>query len=382
MSRPRVEIVGGGIAGLVAAIECAEQGADVLLHEAHETLGGRARSSEGPYRANFGPHALYKGRSNWRWLAERGLLPRTAKPAAHAVRYRHGGKLRRTPPLAALPAFMKLRREVPIDRDFRSWATETCGEEAAAILCAWAGPFTFHHDPGSLSAAFVAEGLRWIYLPPSIRHLPGGWDELVTRLEGRARALGVQIKTHSRVKELPGPPVIVATELAEARTLLDDQGLCVESGSVLLLDLGLSSRRGDPQALLDLDEGMLVERFRGSAPAGQALVQACHGLPPEADPDEALGRLEDLIDLAYPGWRDRQLWRRRQRAVSRTGAVDLPGRSWRDRPAIDRGDGVYLAGDMVSAPGLLSEVSFTSAGEASRLALRWAGPRRRGSLST
>jgi protoporphyrinogen oxidase len=187
MNGPRVEVVGGGLAGLVAAIECAEQGADVSLHEAHASLGGRARSTSGPFRANFGPHALYKGRANWRWLAERDLLPPTAKPAARAVRYRREGRLRRIPPFVALRAFAKLRHEPPLDRDFHGWASEHCGEKAAEILCAWASPFTFHHDPGSLSAAFVAERLRWIYSPPSIRYVPGGWGELVTCLEGRAR---------------------------------------------------------------------------------------------------------------------------------------------------------------------------------------------------
>ena len=54
---------------------------------------------------------------------------------------------------------------------------------------------------------------------------------------------------------------------------------------------------------------------------------------------------------------------------ARSGALDMPGTSWRDRPAVDRGDGVFLAGDMVAAPGLLSEVSWASAIEASRLAL-------------
>lgn len=371
MSGPAVEIIGGGLAGLVAAIECAEQGADVRLHEAHDSLGGRARSTDGPFRANFGPHALYKGRTNWRWLAERDLLPPTAKPTARGVRYRHEGRLRRIPPLAALRAFAKLRREAPVDRDFHGWASEQCGEKAAAILCAWAGPFSFHHDPGSLSAAFVAERLRWIYSPPSIRPVPGGWNELVSRLAGRARALGVQIETGSRVAELPAPPVIVATELPQARDLLGDPSLCADSGNVLCLDFGLSSRRGDPMAVLDLDEGMLAERFPGSAPTGQVLIQACHGLSPDTDADEALTRLEALLDAAFPDWREREVWRRRQRAVGRTGAVDLPGRSWKDRPAIDRGDGVYVVGDMVAAPGLLSEASFTSASEASRLAIRW-----------
>jgi hypothetical protein len=56
---------------------------------------------------------------------------------------------------------------------------------------------------------------------------------------------------------------------------------------------------------------------------------------------------------------------------SRSGALDLPGTTWRDRPAIERGEGVFLAGDMVAAPGLLSDVSFASAIEAARGAMAW-----------
>jgi hypothetical protein len=57
----------------------------------------------------------------------------------------------------------------------------------------------------------------------------------------------------------------------------------------------------------------------------------------------------------------------------RSGPLDHPGKSWRDRPAVERGDGVYLAGDMVAAPGLLSEVAWASAVEAGRLAAESAG---------
>jgi hypothetical protein len=58
----------------------------------------------------------------------------------------------------------------------------------------------------------------------------------------------------------------------------------------------------------------------------------------------------------------------------RSGALDFPGSSWRDRPAVDRGDGVFLCGDQVAAPGCLSEVSFASAIEAGRLAEEYADP--------
>ena len=53
-----ITVVGGGIAGLTAAIACAEGGANVRLLEAHEALGGRARSADGQFKANLGPHAI------------------------------------------------------------------------------------------------------------------------------------------------------------------------------------------------------------------------------------------------------------------------------------------------------------------------------------
>ena len=40
----QITIIGGGLAGLTAAVACAEAGAEVVVHEAHTTLGWRARS--------------------------------------------------------------------------------------------------------------------------------------------------------------------------------------------------------------------------------------------------------------------------------------------------------------------------------------------------
>jgi hypothetical protein len=83
-------------------------------------------------------------------------------------------------------------------------------------------------------------------------------------------------------------------------------------------------------------------------------------------------RLESVLDGAFPGWREREVWRRRMEMNNLTGAVDLPGTTWQDRPAIDRGNGIFLAGDQVAAPGLLSEVTFASASRAAAGALDWA----------
>lgn len=123
----------------------------------------------------------------------------------------------------------------------------------------------------------------------------------------------------------------------------------------------------------DLDAPGWLERFtaqdRSLAPAGEQLIQGQIPIAPHESKADGTARAGQLLDLGFPGWRERVTWRREAVANSRTGAVDLPGTSWRDRPAVDRGDGVYLAGDQVAAPGVLSEVSFNSALTAVSLAL-------------
>lgn len=379
----RVTVVGGGLAGLTAAITVAEGGAAVRLLEAHEALGGRARSMAGPYKANFGPHVIYKDGPLWDWLAERELLPRYSGPPLAGIRFRWQGEVRRTPPLGTIPAVLRLRgREAPVDQDFRSWVASHADERTAAMLSAAAGVYTFHHDPGELSAAFVWMHSVRVLLspPPTARYLHGGWSSLIANLEARARRLGVEIETGRAVESLPEAPTIVATELGRAAELLSDDSLSWPVGNTVCIDLGLEHRRGDPFIVSDLDESGWVERFSAAdpslAPDGEELVQAQMPVRPGESADQAGLRLERLLELAYPGLRERERWRRRQVMEGRTGPLDHPGKTWRDRPAIDRGDGVFLAGDMVAAPGLLSEVSWASGAEAGRLALAAAGSQR------
>jgi phytoene dehydrogenase-like protein len=380
----RITIIGGGLAGLTAAIACAEGGAEVLLLEAHRQLGGRARSLEGPYKANLGPHALYCDGPQWAWLAERGLIPPHARPQLTGVRFRLRGAVRRTVPVRMLGRVLRLRRRsAPADAAFRGWATERVGEEAAQMLSSAAGVYSFHHDPGSLAAAFVWERSVRVLLtvPPGPRYPRGGWSSLVDRLEAKARALGVAFETGETVDALPSPPVIVATELDQAGRLLGDPSLRWQSGSTVCLDLGLRHRRGDPYVVSDLDQAGWVERFTAVdpslAPPGEELIQAQMPLRPGEGADSATARLERLLDMSLPQWRERETWRRRQLMDGRTGALDPPGTTWRHRPAVDRGDGVFLAGDMVAAPGLLSEVAWASAIIASRGALSAVGSSRR-----
>ena len=122
----------------------------------------------------------------------------------------------------------------------------------------------------------------------------------------------------------------------------------------------------------DLDEAGFAERFtrkdHSLAPDGHSLLQAQMGLRPGESLDAGVARIEALLDLGFSNWREREVWRRRAVVENQSGALDPPGSTWRDRPAVDRGDGVWLCGDYVAAPGLLAEVSWESGVSAGRAA--------------
>jgi phytoene dehydrogenase-like protein len=373
-----ITVVGGGIAGLVASIACAEAGGDVVLVEAHARLGGRAATTSGPWLANLGPHALYTSTGLWPWLAERRLLPPMVQPRLSGLRFRWRGRRRLTPPgvlLRALPAARRLG-EAPADLPFRDWAARVMPEASVAAVTSAAGVVTYHHDPGEVSAAFVAERISRILLRPRpvARYVQGGWSALVDTLAAGARARGVRIETGRRVSELPsGGPVIVATSLAAARRLLADAALVAPGTRTVLLDVGIRRSRRDPAILFDLDGAGFANRYSdrdpGLAPAGHELIQAHVGARPGESLEDGVARLASLLDDGFGDWRDREVWRRRSVVEDQSGALDRPGTTWRDRPAIDRGDDVFLCGDQVAAPGHLAEVSWSSALSAARLAV-------------
>ncbi len=154
-----ITVVGGGLAGLTAAIASAERGARVTLWEAHRTLGGRARSTAPPYVADEGPHVLYGDGPLFAWLAERGLLPPLRRFPLRGLpgvrtRYREGLV---TVPAALLRAAARRGLRAPHDHDFGSWARERLGEEAARVAARVTGVVLFDSDPSRLSAA----GRRW-----------------------------------------------------------------------------------------------------------------------------------------------------------------------------------------------------------------------------
>lgn len=361
--KQEVTIVGGGIGGLIAAIACAEDGHSVELHEANRDLGGRARSSSGPYIANLGPHALYADGEMWPWLKARGLLPPTARPNILGFRMYAEGKLKRThSPLVR--AALRLPRRAPVNVDYRTWATERVGERAAEAAIGLLSIPTFDHDPGRLSAAFAQERFRRLtYRSTSVRYVRDGWAVLVQRLAEAARGAGVQIHLGSRIEQLQSP-VIVAMSLDAASKLLGSE-LTWHGTRTAVLDVGMNANCRWPASVVDLDDRIYAARVTSVdaslAPTGHELIQASAGIRPSESIDAATARIEALLDVGFLGWREAETWRRRTIVEQSSGALDPVGRQWPDRPQIDRGNGIFLVGDSVAAAGMLSEVAHGSA---------------------
>src|SRR5215218_6401178 len=322
-----VTVIGGGLGGLAAAITAAESGASVTLHEAHRTLGGRWRSTpvrrkaeanpsgvQREYRAQEGPHVIYRDGPTWAWLKERGLLSVTCRVPVGAIarfRFWHEGRVRRVPPSGFLRALrISGRPDVPVDQSFREWISKLVGEDAAEMGASASGVGVFHHDPGSLSAAFVAERLTRVYsMPPPASYRQGSWGAMFDEIGAYARRLGVIIELGSRVSSIGDEITIVSTELESARLLLGDSSLDWPSGRAALLDLGVKRDHRNLFVVSDLDTCGWLENFTMPdptiAPPDEHLVQMQMPIDPQASKADGIARLEAVADQALPEWRER-----------------------------------------------------------------------------
>ena len=362
--KPDVTIVGGGLTGLTAAIEAAERGWRVTVAEAHSRPGGRARSLPAPFRANDGPHAIYVDGPWWTWLERRSLTPPIVKAPGNASLVRAGGRLGPWPAelskaIAALPA------EAPVQESFRAWLLRHVEAKTAEAIIGVVFIPTFDHDPGRLSAAFARQRLRRA-LAGGARYVTGGWSALVGLLAERAASLGAQIRTQTRVAALPAGPTILATSLATARQLTGDSSLTWPSARVATIDLGL---RADASPgwfrVMDLDDRIYAARYSladsSLAPPGYELIQISAACTPDELKADAEGRVQRLLDQSWPGWRAAVQWHRSTMRAHCTGAIDLPGTTWHDRPAVSRGTTLTVATDQSAAPGLLTETGIAAA---------------------
>ncbi len=384
-------VVGGGPAGLVAAGRLAEGGVATTLLEASAKLGGRAASErlEG-FDLNQGPHALYVGGPAMRELRTMGIdLPRW-NPTSHRSVFLRGGKPARLPggSLALGRWLISVARSQPEDLcrlSVAEWLQRTLrSERARASAGALVRVATFVADHDALSADVAAAQLR-IGLFPGVRYLRGGWQSLVDALAARAEREGATVRTGAGVRAVDratdGWVVTLDEETLHAEVLVIAAGGPDAVAKLLgdrsppapgpaaelsVLDLGLRSLpRGGRRFALGIDAPTYLSRHSPPDHRGGVLLSlASYARQPRAE-------LEAMADAVQPGWRKRATLQRFLPRMVAVSAIPSPAAGGlAGRPEIDRGEGLYLAGDWLGSEGWLVDAAISSGATAAAAAMR------------
>jgi len=379
-------VVGGGPAGLIAAAKLADAGIATTLLEASSALGGRAASkSQAGFDLNQGAHALYAGGPAMRQLRSLGIDPERWNPVSHRSVFLRAGRPRRSPGgVAALTRWLaSALRAGPAGLErltVNQWLERTLPDaDARAAAGALVRVTTFVADHDALSADVAARQLR-LGAAPGVRYITGGWGRIVDALEAQARERGATIRTRAGVRALEpiadggwsirlddevllaDAVVLAAGEYGASAQLLSDRapappGPAVE---VSTLDLGLSSlpRRGRTFGL-GIDEPAYISKH---SPPGHADGVLMSLVRYERGPRSTL---ESVADAVQPGWRERLTLDRFLPRMVAVSAIPTPASGGlAGRPSVDRGDGLFVAGDWVGPEGWLLDAALSSAAAA------------------
>ena len=405
-----VAVVGGGLAGLTAAVSAARSGATVHLFEARRDSGGRAATTErSGFQLNQGPHAWFPASTGAAVLREWGIVPTGGRPPLFTAGFHVDGRVRRLPPPRALSQLAGLLRRLGADRRDHGLASVSAEEwigsrmadpTAREFAAAAVRVSSYCADLATLSADAAALQLHTALR--GIVYVHDGWSRIVEALGEQARAAGVTIQAGAKIVAVDvdgshigitgddgqrlvarsiviaaGGPATAARLVGGRSAWLGGAAASAIPARAACLDLGLRrlTKRSSRFVL-----GVDTATYAGVHTPGAHLARdghVVHLMHYEPCDRIDVGDLEALADELQPGWRDhevcRQVGRRRVVAFDRP----QPGRGLRGRPGPEVEDlpGVFVGGDWVGPTDMLASAAITSGRAAGLAASRYGSSR-------
>jgi phytoene dehydrogenase-like protein len=407
-----VAIIGGGLAGLTAAIFLAKAGKKVLVLEKAKNLGGRAITEEksGCF-FNLGPHALYKKGMGMKILNELGVFPEGGTPDI-------GGKLIYQGKVYSLPVspfsliqtkllswrekkeFIKLMVNLPKkDPDslhslsLWDWSHENIhSEKVRQLLYMFIRLATYANNPKQMSAGAAIRQLK--LSSGGALYVNGGWQTIIEQLKEKAIAAGAFIREEQIALEISGTTPDMNLYLVdgikiETRFVLSTTGPSdtykmlrnaeqtslarIKETSIPVkaacMDIALNSLPKPKNAFaLGLDQPIYYSNHSKAAKLSRdpehAVVHLLKYLSPEDDLEMERHKrdLEETMNLLHPGWQNHVISSRFLPHMTVFHRLPLPNEALQTE--ITDIPGLFVAGDWITSQGLLADASLSSAKEA------------------
>ncbi|MBP1964615.1 phytoene desaturase family protein [Paenibacillus aceris] len=414
-------VIGGGLAGLIAALELAKGGQSVILFEKSGRVGGRAMTNKknGAF-FNLGGHALYRAGQAYAILTELGVRLYGGSPPAK-INALWNNQIVPMPAnlgsmltskiltwsgkMQLMQLVMKLAKmdtnRIP-DSSLRAWAeAEISDPMVRHIFYSLCRTATYAQDPDyQLAGAVLAQLQRAL---KGVLYLHGGWQTIVDQLKDKAIQAGVQIVSSKDVKEIvqengkvlkvklaDGAEVNVANVISTAspsetyklvgdtadRTMLKQWKDQARPSMAACLDLGLRKlpERGRDVAM-GLDQPIFFSHHTVNAQLSDNGTLVMHLVkyngPGESDPKADERMLVAVMNTLHPGWEEEVVVRQFLPNITVVHDTLHTGKSSRfTGPAVEGIRGLYVAGDWVTHGEMLADASAASAKRAAAAILK------------
>ena len=411
-----VVIIGGGLAGYVAANYLEKTGISVLIIEKDKKVGGRARTDKiNQEFFNLGPHALYTKGNAVPILKELGVELHGRAPKLNGLLI--DNRIEYTAPFNPVGVFttsflsLKERMEwlkvllkinfIQVEKlselTFQQWVQQTTYSKNIQKLLLILGRLaTYCHAPEKVSASVIIAHLKMVM--GGVLYIDKGWQTIIDQLHNKAIISGIQIQTGIMVnkiklaenniklslsteEEITCKYLLSTTGPRELMKMLGDnitqaqldfftQLLPVRGAT---LDVGLT-KLPKPDRLFAME---ITEPYYYSVHSNAAILSenentvVLHVFKYLHPDDNINGKvlkneLEQFLEKIQPGWQNYKVSSRFMPTITVNQRLPQIGEDQKLQCSKLEMSGLYIAGDWASSHSILSEGAIFSAKQAAQ----------------